>query len=926
MTRETRIINGLLLLSVFWGPTAKLIAASVELWPADRRRNNTLYCYGNEWNMFKISLYSDKTSSSNSNGKYKIELPKSFTESTILEVQLPRVVEFLGASLSEMNRVNKEFETVDITENGKEYKRIRIPLDSKKLNERMRDTYYDVFVWYKPPESLDDQVSWTLTYDGKVLASSSNRFRTAGVIRDGRKLPRRFVFYPYGSYSVVPDGNFEKLSGFYKRFGMTGIVSVWSCGLPQREVRLRKMLETNHRYGIKNIANMDTFCGKYSKSLDTANSYNVKNDQGLVGTMDNACKGIESEAAKKEWKEACRYFDMALYDWEPAGPHTWPGYDDAATLSAFARDKAIDHPVTSELAKTKYRRAYARYRMEQTARPLYSLKKTITAVKPMPLMVEQGDGFSRNIDYEVYGNDFEILRPMIYKPSPLAYARDVMEMLNSTSIPAKKFIPDLTIGWPSGGSLRESPEEFLLDTMVSAAAGLGGIGHWPEIYRTDGALFGIHEGLARIALVEDFYFDGTPINTISVTGISFQEKTIDLGSKMLTLYAPDWRPVLFSFVHKLKDECLITILNYHSEHDAFVRISSPALKKLFLVNPVDQVYRICDETGNVIVRVARESPALWIATANPARVAGYDRIEENTIQSQFKSAKEKYLKINLEGDVQIGQVGQINVVYDQIEFNSIPSTCLRVSTPMQTLFLGESGGRIYDWTVNGTSVLAGRKGQRIDGIGMDLLWLPESARWSGDEVSSMKLKKCKNDGQKVHVIYEGEFKKGYPGIKLQKEYTIPASVASITVGVTLINEQAGPVTISYWQHNMFMSSTFELITTMRAPLHIESGEFVVPAQNLPDAFRSCMILGGTIVQPTGTVFAQYFPENETGMVFRLPDNFMNVYFWSSPKRNVSTTEWMSRPLTLPASKSETLRYSITAVPKTTVKALSEQVN
>ncbi|NLE30233.1 MAG: hypothetical protein GX629_11260, partial [Phycisphaerae bacterium] len=527
------------------------MAASMELWPSDRRRNNTLYCYGNDWNMLKIGLYSDKNASSNSGGKYKIKLPKSFTEPAILEVTLPRAVEFLGASLSDMNHVSKEFETVDITENNRQYRQIRIVLDNNRLNERMKDAFYDIFVWYMPPEYLDDKVGWTFTYGGKQLASSSNRFRTAGVVREGQKLPHRFVFYPYGPSSIVPNEDFDKVSDFYKRFGIHGIVLSWSFGLPQSEERLRKMLEAHHRQGIKNIANMDTLCRKYGRGLDTAGSHNIKDDKGLVNAMDQACQGIESKEARREWKDASRYFDMALYDWEPEGPQTWPGYDDSACIAAFSQAQGLNDPISPELIKTKYRQAYARFRMEQTVRPLYSLRKTINAGKPMPLIIEQGDGSARNIDYAIYARGFDILRPMIYKPSPLAYARDVLEMLDGTSISGKKFMPDLTIGWPSGGSLRESPEEFLLDTMISAAAGLGGIGHWPEMYRTDAALFGIHEGLARIALVEDFYFDGQPVDTVSVRGLSYREKTIDLGSRKLTFHAPDWRPVLLSFVHRL---------------------------------------------------------------------------------------------------------------------------------------------------------------------------------------------------------------------------------------------------------------------------------------------------------------------------------------------------------------------------------------
>jgi hypothetical protein len=922
-------IKGLLLLSAYMGMVAPLHATSVELWPSDRRRNNTLYCYGNDWNMFYIRFYSDKWLSPIINrDKYKKELPNVFSKDTLVIVTLPRATDFLGVFVhteSGMSPVHKELKTELFSENGKNYSRLYIPLDTRLLNMRLHSYYYDIYVWYEAPEFLDDTIRWTLVYDGETLAEAQSRLRTAGVVQKDRKFPKRFHFHPYDAYTCVPDDNFDRIADFYKRFGIDGILSFWSYGLSGTKEMYHKMLQTHQRFGIRNIAKMNPFCDKYTQNLATAHPKMTDPNPGLVAAMDNACKGIESDEAKQEWKDASRYFDMALYDWEPEGPQTWPGYEDTACIAAFSRTQGLDTPIAPELIKTKYRQAYARFRMEQTARPLYSLQKTINTIKPIPLIIEQGDGSARNIDYNVYGNDFDILRPMTYKTSPQAYARDVLEMLDNTSIPSKKFMPDLTIGWNHVGPFRESPEEFLLDTMMSAAAGLGGIGHWPEMYQTDGALFGIHEGLARIALVEDFYFEGQPVDTVSVSGIPYREKTIDLGSRKLTFYAPDWRPVLLSFVHRLKTDYLVTILNYHAEQDAFVEIRSPELKNHFLVDPVEKVYCVCDEAGRAVVRVGSESPALWIATTDAARTADCRRIDPAAIRSQLEFAKKQYLKTNPEGEVQTGQTGSIRIEYDQIDFNGMPSTCLRVKTPSQTIFFGESGGRIYQWRVPDVPFPAKLNDQSSDGIGMDLLWLPENGRWSGDEVAPMILTLCQNDGRSARVVYEGEFKKGYPGIKLRKAYTVPATGTTLTVDVTLINTLSGPAKLSYWQHNMFHASTFDFIVAGAAPFRVASGHFIAPARDLPESLRPYVLAGGTAIPPTDPVFAQYFPDSRAGLVFRLPKEFMNIYFCSSPKQSFSTSEWMSRPLTIPAGRSRTLRYSMTAIPGTSVEALRDRI-
>lgn len=923
MKHSTVVKHGILISIFILGSSILLFAASVELWPSDRRRNNTQYCYGNDWNMLRFSLYSDLGGgSTNSNGKYKIGLPKTLTEETVLEVTLPKEVEFLGVLRHGDKHVEKNYETQRLSEDGREYTRIRIPLDNERISDYMksRGGFYEIHVWYKPPEKLDDMLRWKLTYGGNELASSAVRLRTAGVVKKGRKFPERFRFYTFEYSKLVPDDNYDNVAEFHKRLGVTGIKNPWSLPLLQSDERYRKMLEANRRHGLKNIARMFRFCRKHGQGFAEGSPQRIKNTLGLTKAKDIACAGIESEAAKKDWKQASPYFDMVYYDWEPLGPREWPGYDEPATIAAFAKAKGITESLTPDLVKTKYRKEYARYRMEQTARSLRSLKKTINAVKPMPIFIAQGDGLSQHIDYDVYENDCDYLVPMIYKPSPLSYARDVTEMMKSTSVPSKKFTPYTTIGWPFAGPQRESPEEFLLDVTVSAAAGCGGISHWPELYRTDAALLGIHEGLTRVALVEDFYFDGKPVENISIQGIPYRETKIKAGDKIIELFAPDWRPVLLSFVHELNDEYLLSILNYHKDEDAFVKISSPVLKNFYLADPVNKVYSVCDDNGQAVVRVKHETPDLWIATKDRNRIAGYKRIEPGTIESQLKNAREKYLKANRVGNVRLGKVGDIDIAYDQVQFGGDPKICLRVSTSTQSLCFGDNGGRLYDWTVKGMPTFISGETYTSDGFGMDLLWLPESARFSGDKTQTMRLVKCENNGKEARVVYEGEFKQGLAGVTFQKEYVVPAVGSSMTGIITLKNNRAMPVTLSYWQHNVLCDPKAFFISG-NEPICQKIPTSVFPAKNLPEEFNKHIVDPNKIAGTTDASYAEYFPETKSGLIFHLPENFLVVYRWCNPVRGKRSSEWMSQPLSLSSGETEILKYSITAVPDTTPDVL-----
>ncbi|MBT3291642.1 MAG: hypothetical protein HN380_30135, partial [Victivallales bacterium] len=62
----TALIAGMMAAST-WG-------ASVEIWPSERRGNNTLFCYGGDWNTMLIGIYSDD------HGKHRLKLPERFTE------------------------------------------------------------------------------------------------------------------------------------------------------------------------------------------------------------------------------------------------------------------------------------------------------------------------------------------------------------------------------------------------------------------------------------------------------------------------------------------------------------------------------------------------------------------------------------------------------------------------------------------------------------------------------------------------------------------------------------------------------------------------------------------------------------------------------------------------------------------------------
>ena len=894
-------------------------AASMEIWPSERRGNNTLFCYGGDWNSMLIAIYPEDY------GKQRVQLPEQFTEPTVLAVTLPAAVQFLGADVMGIPGVGKEFPSQEVARDGKSYRQVRITLPNETLGQRLLKGkyYYHVFVWYAAPENLDDRVSYELLYGGRPLAAGSSRLQTAGVVTANRAMPKRFGFCPYGIHTRVPNGDHDRMAEFLRRFGVSGIEAHWPYGLPaEQPTEYHRTFEANRRHGVKNIANMTLFGNKYGGAYGGVQEAVMKRG-GLAPAMDESCAGLESAPALADWRAAHAFFDMALFDWEPTGQHLWPGYEDKATVAAFAAAQGLAEAPAPEVLQAKYREAYARFRMEQIARPLYAMRKTIDAVKPIPLRVEQGSGASSHVEYDVYGRDFPALSPMIYQPTPIGYARNLLEMLASTRVPAAKFWPDLTIGWPVASVHRQSPQEFLMDTVVTAAAGCGSVSHWPGMPHCDAAWFGIHEGLARIARVEAFYLDGKRVDDIAMAGVPYREEKISLGNRTLDHSAPDWRAALIPFAHEHAGEHLLTLLNYHLTEDCFVRVGAPALRGRYLVNPVEQVYQVLDGAGKALVRVGKESPGMWIATTDKKRLAGCRRIEGAAVEREFAAARGAFLAASGKSEIQLGTVQQITVAYGMTRFGGEERVTLQVKTPTQTVAFGPSGGRVYDWAVKGMGPFVARDSLGTDGLAMDMLWLPASARWCGDETQELSLVECRNDGRNARIVYEGKLKKGFPGLRLLKTYSVPATGTSLSVEVALHNERVDqtPVSVSYWGHNVLKAEAAHFVGRQLAHETGRGVTTVVVAEGLPEELKREVVMPDRIIGATGPVFAEFLPESKSGLIFRLPDNFMSVYRWNHYGKAMCGSEWMSQPLSIPAGTSAALRFSITAVPEATPDSL-----
>jgi hypothetical protein len=351
-------------------------------------------------------------------------------------------------------------------------------------------------------------------------------------------------------------------------------------------------------------------------------------------------------------------------------------------------------------------------------------------------------------------------------------------------------------------------------------------------------------------------------------------------------------------------------LNFNQDYDAFVQISGRKLTGKYLVNPVDKTYYKLN-SDKAVVEVPKFSPALWIVTSDNKRLAGCRGLEQDKVANNYKTAKKEFLSASGKAKLQLGRKGKISINYGQVKFGGKDTVALKVSTPAQTVSFSKSGGRIISWIAGGKQFVGGRNFSS-DGFCMDLLWLPAGARWSGDQIRDMRLVKCLNDGKNATVEYAGEFKKGFPNLRIIKTYTIAAAGRTVKVNVRLINGTPLPITVSYWNHNVLPEKEYCFLSGKSR--YSEGGSSIFTAKNLPEKSRQYICMPKHV---KGEISSQYTEcDNIKGgsVTFFLPKNFLNVYRWRSSTLKMSGSEWMTLPLTIQAGTGENITFDISVSP------------
>jgi hypothetical protein len=158
-----------------------------------------------------------------------------------------------------------------------------------------------------------------------------------------------------------------------------------------------------------------------------------------------------------------------------------------------------------------------------------------------------------------------------------------------------------------------------------------------------------------------------------------------------------------------------------------------------------------------------------------------------------------------------------------------PSPVTRHPSPVTILsFNPDNGGKIWEWTVGGRSLVPPHAKDYSREFGVDLFWLPGAGGWSaGEEKAAYELVSHDvKDGVATVTFRRRLVAPVLAGLELTKTYRVSPDAAQVEVSVKVVNRGAQPMAISYWSHHAPSLGAEELA---KAGLHdYEHVEFLYP--------------------------------------------------------------------------------------------------
>ena len=891
-----------------------LPGASAGITPASHRQNKTVECIGNELNAVLFYLTAQNF------------LPNTFAslsgkEELTLEIDWPADIKMTGwVNAHQQN--GAFFKPVFVRKKGK-YNVLQIKISQDTVQKRLKRHYVHIFVYFRMPAQAEKTFSWKVISSGKILAKETNKLKTVGVIDRNAKLAktyRAYICQPGADSIYMPARLMDERINYYKRLGLDTLETIYGTARRTSEKNSRKMLSAGLEVAGLRLGGLYDLQKKY---------YTEKNfgAAGLVGSMKKFCDEIR-QREDIYYKNFCAPHTNAFaIDWEPSMiRQNSSGYDDAATVTAFAQKFNIKEKLTPQILKSKYAKQYASFRQELYCMPIKTIRDMVKKYKPRAAFyVCHGSGLPwKDLDYQVYDKYADFHLPMIYTGSTMSFFNSVEDM--STYVNKKKLMPITELAY-SGAVNYSDVNACVMNLLSPALAGCAGVGQWPGLTELDG---GIHYAFYRtkvlLAPVIDIFQQGKSAK-IGIKPLPFQKKIIRTGDSEIDLSYPQWSSSAIIRAKEFRNRCAIGILNLNARETLFTELTLPDGKApRYLIEPDKKQYmRLSGKAQKVILKTAPHSPGIWLLTQDTAECAGMKQITSAKFAEEF--ANEQRKNASRSGNtVSLGKKGSFDISY--MTQNKLP--LLTIKTQDECIGFSTSGGRIMHWSKGNSGNLISSSIPQ-GGFAMDMFWLPRSGRWSGDEVADMTLESCTNDGNTVKITYSGSLNRTLNGCTLTKVYTLKKDKPGIRVNVMLRNGNPDPRnTFSHWSHNFLAQDSklteYAVFTQDGRKADTSQPTSCYPNAVLTSAEKTLLGVPKHQREAVRSTFGIYDKAAGTGFIFTYPENFLMNY------RFGSCADVMMKPVTLPHNGILKINYHIQAEQikfnkfSARVKTLSEQTN
>ena len=425
-----------------------------------------------------------------------------------------------------------------------------------------------------------------------------------------------------------------------------------------------------------------------------------------------------------------------------------------------------------------------------------------------------------------------------------------------------------------------------------------------------------------MAGVEEYYFGGEEISgSVRVTSPE-QRPSLILNGRTMPL-GEDPLAAVRVRAHRLGDGCLLSLFNLRgTKEPRLVRVAVPGLPQ-----------------GDCVIRDRRSGRFLRGArgTAWPAALLGREgllvsvppmgmRILEIRRKAPGESLEPTEPAAiapapgNTAGQGDLGSrlaVGGTSLSWVETDGDGIPE--VQVETPSQKVILSLAGGRLRSWrpATAGQDLLRTRPETDVEtryGVGAcyDMFFLPQAARWSGDE-------KAAYDCVARHVDANGDARVSLKrsiasgplaGLLLAKDYLVSAARPRLGVSVAVSNGSDPPQEVSLWvRSNAFVlgRGARALTLPLQEGVRRYDGE---KAQTLLCLAPGRAALVGLREEPGGTLREGWLEWSDAGSGDRVrvtleADRLHQLYLCLP-----HTLEWMYTPRPMGFGARQQVRYQM----------------